>query len=145
MLAFELRRDAIAGIANQADQLGGDLQEEAAAAIYTQMKVLSASDILYARARDQIEQALEDAEIVIPDGVPESQFIPDPGKGVPDYLDPDRRRGRLHQCRGRLLRSTSNADCQGDGETHGLGLVGSTLQPSGTRAGPRRGGDRARG
>jgi len=136
VLAFELRRDAIAGIANQADQLGGDLQEDAAAAIYTQMKVLSASDILYARARDQIEQALEDAEIVIPDGVPESQFIPDAGKGVPDYLDPAVVEDAFTSAAGGSSGTTSNADCQGDGETHGLGLVGSTLQPSGTALAP---------
>lgn len=132
VLAFELRRDAIAGIANQADQLGGDLAADAADAIYTQIKVLSASDILLARARDQIEQTLTDAEVVVADGVPESQFLPDPGKGVPDYLNPDVVEAAFTGAAGSDASAASNADCQGDGETHGLGLVASTLQPSGT-------------
>lgn len=132
VLAFELRRDAIAGIADQADKLNGDLAGEAADAIYTQIKVLSASDILFARARDQIEQALTDAEVVVPDGVPDSQFLPESGKGVPDYLNPDVVESAFTGAAGSDTRATSNADCQGDGETHGLGLVASTLQPSGT-------------
>lgn len=133
VLAFELRRDAIAGIANQADQLSGPLQEDATAAIYTQMKVLSASDILFARARDQIEQALTDQEVVVAEGVPESQFLPDPGKGVPDYLSPDVVESAFTGAAGSdTSANASDADCQGDGETHGLGLVASTLQPSGT-------------
>jgi len=132
VLAFELRRDAIAGIADQADQLGGDLAGDAADAIYTQIKVLSASDILLARAGDQIEQALIDAEVVVADGVPDNQFLPDSGKGVPDYLDPDVVESAFTGAAGSDASAASNADCQGDGETHGLGLVASTLQSSGT-------------
>lgn len=135
-LAFELRRDAIAGIANQADQLGGDLASDAADAVYTQIRVLSASDILYARARDQIEQALDDSEIVVADGVPDSQFLPDAGQGVPDYLNPDVVSDAFTDAAEGDSGggSASNANCQGDGEIHGLGLVdgGSALQPSGT-------------
>ena len=104
-------------------------------AIYTQMKVLSASDILYARARDQIEQALTDEEIVVPDGVPDSQFLPTPGEGDnPDYLDPEAVSSAFTGAASGGSGPVSDADCQGDGETHGLGLVdgGSTLQPSGT-------------
>ena len=63
---------------------GGKDADKAGKAIYTQMKVLSASDILYARAQDQIEQALTDNDVVVDEGVPDSQFLPD----EPDYLDP---------------------------------------------------------
>lgn len=133
-LAFELRHDAIEGIANQVDQLNGDLAEDAVASIYTQMKVLSASDILYARARDQIDQALTDAEVVVAEGIPDSQFLPDPGKGVPDYLNPDVVESAFTGAAGSDSASASNADCQNDGLAHGTGLVdgGSLLQPSGT-------------
>ena len=85
MLAFELRHDALSGIAAQLGKTGGDKNGKAEAAIYTQMKVLSASDILYARAQDQIEQVLAEQEITVDEGVPESQFLPQD----PNYLIPD--------------------------------------------------------
>ena len=50
------------------------------------MKVLSASDILFSRAHDQIEQALLDQEVAVEE-VPESQFLPDAKDG--DFLDPN--------------------------------------------------------
>lgn len=133
VLSFELRHDAIEGIAAQVDKLGGDQATEATDVIYTQMKVLSASDILYARARDQIEQALTDQGVVVADGVPVSQFLPDPGGGEPDYLDPDAVASAFAGAAGSSS-TVSNADCEKDGDTHGLGLVdgGTTLQPSGT-------------
>ena len=135
VLSYELREDALEGIAAQVDKLGGTEKGDATDAIYTQMKVLSASDILFARARDQIEQALTDEEIVVPDGVPDSQFLPTPGEGDnPDYLDPEAVASAFTGAAGGGSGPVSDAECQGDGETHGLGLVdgGSTLQPSGT-------------
>ena len=135
VLSYELREDALEGIAAQVDKLGGTEKGDATDAIYTQMKVLSASDILYARARDQIEQALTDEEIVVPDGVPDSQFLPTPGEGDnPDYLDPEAVSSAFTGAASGGSGPVSDADCQGDGETHGLGLVdgGSTLQPSNT-------------
>ena len=129
VLAFELRHDALEGIAAQLGKTGGDESGKAEQAIYTQMKVLSASDILYARAQDQIEQVLADEEITIDEGVPNSQFLPDD----PNFLIPEVTEDAISGA-GASSGSTSNADCQNDGETHGLGLVdgGSTLQPSGT-------------
>jgi len=132
-LSFELRHDALEGIAAQLQGLsaGGAEADKAGKAIYTQMKVLSASDILYARAQDQIEQALTDNEVTVDEGVPDSQFLPDD----PNYLDPAVTADALG---GVSLATgggtTSDASCKNDGETHGLGLVdGSTLlQPSGT-------------
>ena len=135
VLSYELRTDALEGNAAQVDKLGGTEKGDAVDAIYTQMKVLSASDILFARARDQSEQALTDEEIVVPDGVPESQFLPTPGDGDnPDYLDPEAVDSAFTGAAGGGSGPVSDADCQGDGEIHGLGLVdGETiLQPSGT-------------
>ncbi|MBA2523165.1 MAG: hypothetical protein H0V25_07505 [Solirubrobacterales bacterium] len=130
VLAYELRNDALAGIAAQIDKTSGSEAKQATDAIYTQMKVLSASDILYARAKDQIEQALTDQEVVVSDGVPDSQFLPD----NPDYLDPAVTAAAISSAAGGTGVTTSNADCQNDGKSHGLGLVDgtSTLQPSGT-------------
>ena len=129
VLSFELRHDALSGIAAQLGKAGGDNSGKAEQAIYTQMKVLSASDILYARAKDQIEQALAEQQITIDEGVPDSQFLPDD----PNYLDPAVTADAVSGA-GVSSGGTSDAQCQDDGETHGLGLVdgGSTLQPSGT-------------
>ncbi len=131
VLSYVLRHDALEGIAAQLSGLsaGGKQADKAGKAIYTQMKVFSASDILYSRAQDQIEQALTDNDVVVDNGVPDSQFLPD----NPDYLDPAVTAAAL----GGVATSSggaSDAACKNDGETHGLGLVeGSTLlQPSGT-------------
>lgn len=128
VLAFELRHDALAGIAAQLGKTGGDDKGKAEQAIYTQMKVLSASDILYARAKDQIEQALAEQQITVDGGVPDSQFLPDD----PNYLDPAVTQAAVSGAG--ISSGTSNAECQDDGQSHGTGLVdgGATLQPSGT-------------
>jgi len=130
VLSYELRHDALEGIAAQLPGLsaGGKQADKASRSIYTQMKVFSASDILYARAQDQIEQALEDNEVTVDEGVPDSQFLPN----EPDYLDPAVTASAVGG-----VSTGGTADdtaCRDDGETHGLGLVeGSTLlQPSGT-------------
>ena len=132
VLSFELRHDALEGIAAQLKGLsaGGKEADKAGKAIYTQMKVLSASDILFARAQDQIEQALIDNDVTVDNGVPSSQFLPDD----PDYLDPAVTADALGGVATSSGGTTSDASCKDDGETHGLGLVdGSTLlQPSGT-------------
>lgn len=127
VLSYELRHDALVGIASHLDDLSGGNRDKAIDAIYTQMKVLSASDILFARARDQIEQALADEEIVVDEGVPESQFLP----ANPNYLEPSVTEGAIT---GASVEGTTadDTECKGDGETHGMGLVGSTLLPSGT-------------
>lgn len=128
-LAYELRHDALVGIAAQLDKTAGSESKAAIDAIYTQIRVLSASDILYARAKDQIEQALTDQEVVVDEGVPDSQFLPD----SPDYLDPAVTAEAISGATGGSG-TASNADCEGDGKIHGLGLVdgAATLQPSGT-------------
>ncbi|MEZ5061079.1 MAG: CARDB domain-containing protein [Solirubrobacterales bacterium] len=128
-LAFELRHDALEGIAAQVGKTGGSNAGKAEQAIYTQMKVLSASDILYARAQDQIEDELANQGITIDEGVPSSRFLPED----PNYLDPAVTKAAVSGA-GVGTGGTSNADCENDGQTHGVGLVdgGATLQPSGT-------------
>jgi hypothetical protein len=132
VLSFELRHDALEGIAAQLSGLsaGGKEADKAGRGIYTQMKVLSASDILYARAQDQIEQALIDNDVTVDEGVPDSQFLPDD----PNYLDPAVTASALGGVSTGSGGTASDTACKNDGETHGLGLVdGSTLlQPSGT-------------
>ncbi len=126
VLSYELRHDALVGIASQLGDVAGNNGDKAISAIYTQMKVLSASDILFARARDQIEQALVDQGVTIEEGVPESQFLPDD----PNYLEPSVTEAAVTGAD--VGGTASDTACKGDGETHGLGLVGSTLLPSGT-------------
>ena len=129
-LAFELRHDALVGIATQLDKTAGSESKAAIDAIYTQMRVLSASDILYARGKDQIEQALTDHEVVVDEGVPDSQFLPD----SPDYLNQSVTSAAISGATGATggIGAASGVDCEGDGKIHGLGLVdgATTLQPS---------------
>ena len=129
VLAYDLRHDALEGIAAALPKLsaGGDEANKASDAIYTQMKVFSASDILYARAQDQIEQALVDNDVVVDEGVPDSQFLPED----PNYLDPAVTTDALGGVS--VDGGGSNANCK-EGELHGLGLsdTGTVLMPSGT-------------
>ena len=131
VLAYQLRRDAIEEIANQLpNALGNQGSKKATKQIAEQMKVFVASDVLYARARAEIEQTLTDEEIVVDGGVPESVFLPT-GKKDPDYLNADTVAGLLSGA-GAGLGGSDSANCDpGDGLTHGLGLVSTTAQASG--------------
>lgn len=130
-LSFELRHDALEGISSQLDKLSGAGHNDAAAAIYTQMKVLSASDILYARAADQIDQVLKDQDVLVADGVPASQFLPD----KPDYLDPTVVASAFAAAAGSGgsgITGASGANCDaGDNKVHGTQLVSASMLPSG--------------
>ena len=139
-IAFELRHDALEGVSGQLGKLGGSEAKDATDVIYTQMKVLSASDILYARARDQIEQALEDQEVVVEDGVPDSQFIPDPDKDF-DFLDPDSVAAAFSSVAtgtgGDALAGAAGANCDpGDNAVHGMAIVSTVGLPSGVALDP---------
>ena len=131
-LAYELRRDALDGIASQVGAAQAEKgSNDATNVIYTQMKVLSASDILFARARAQIEQELENEEIVVEEGVPSSQFLPT----EPDYLDQGVTDGAVSVIAGSGSGGSggSGPNCDpGDNLVHGLGLLTVTLIPSGT-------------
>lgn len=84
--AFELRRDAIAGVADAIPSaLGDENRVDAVSEIANDMKVLLASDVLYGRALAEIGGVLE-AE-AIPNEIPETQFLPDPPEQWLDDLE----------------------------------------------------------
>lgn len=130
-LSFELRHDALEGISGALKGLSGDDSKKAQSALYTQMRVLSASDILYARAKDQIEQGLIDQGVSVADGVPDSQFLPE----KPDYLDPAIVSSGFAAAvgsGGSGIAGDSGANCDsGDDKVHGTQLVSATMSPSG--------------
>jgi hypothetical protein len=75
--AFELRRDALAGVAEAIPAaLGDEDRTEAIDAIVEDMGVFLASDVLYARARSDINEVLAEREIE--GNVAQSTFLPEP-------------------------------------------------------------------
>jgi hypothetical protein len=80
--AFELRRDGLAGIADQIPTALGDNSQEAVQAMVEDMKEFLASDVLYARARTDIIEVLDDEGIAAE--VEPSVFLPDP---IEQWLD----------------------------------------------------------
>lgn len=126
VLSYQLRRDALDEIAAKLGPAQGD--EGAAKAVQNiakQMQVFLASDILFSRAADQIAAELVEQEIVVDEGVPESEFLPT-GKNDPDYLDPD---VVADAVAGAGVASSGGAENCGedDGNVHGLELTSTTL------------------
>jgi hypothetical protein len=81
--AFELRRDALAGIADDIPAaLGNEDRSAALARIAGDMRAFLASDVLYERARLEIQDVLTDEGI--DSSVPPSVFLPEP---VTRWLD----------------------------------------------------------
>ena len=81
ILAFELRRDGLASTAEELPTaLGDDGRPEATDQIASDMRQFLASDVLYARAKSEIERVLE--EEGLPGEVPTSIFLP-----TTDWLD----------------------------------------------------------
>ena len=82
VVAFELRRDALADIAEQAPTaLGVAGRLDALRAISGDMRAFLASDVLYARAEAEIERIVAEQEIEVDnpdDAIPSSQFLPEP-------------------------------------------------------------------
>jgi hypothetical protein len=75
--SFTLRRDALAGIAEQIPTaLGTSNRFDALSAIASDMRALLASDVLYDRARSQIQTVLDDEGVSAT--VEESVFLPAP-------------------------------------------------------------------
>jgi hypothetical protein len=139
-LAFELRHDAIETVAEQLPTaLGRQGSNRAIRGIADQMEVLLASDVLYRRAREDIEQVVNDEGIAVPEGVPESEFLPS-GNNAPDYLDPATVEAAITGAGGGGGGSGTGeggADCDpGDDEVHGMGLVSTTLVPAGVALEP---------
>jgi hypothetical protein len=112
--AFELRRDALTGIADQIPAaLGEEGRDDAINAIAFDMRMLLASDVLYAEAQGEINTALE--EQAIDATIEESIFLPPPEE---QWLDPSQMRLILNQFAAAATNITG---------THGLALVSTTL------------------
>lgn len=76
-LAFELRRDGVTSVVEETEAaLGDEGSREATKQIATDMRQFLASDVLYARAKAEIESVLE--EEGLPGEVPSSNFLPEP-------------------------------------------------------------------
>lgn len=120
-LAYALRRDALAAIGGALDSNNANA---AAKQVYEQIKVLSASDVLFGRARILIEQALLEQEVVVENGVPEDPFIP-AGNSDPNFLDPAEIAGLLG---GSIsVGGGGGGDDNDDGLLHGTELVSTTF------------------
>ena len=109
--SYQLRRDALAGIAEQIPTaLGAEGRTEAIDAIAADMRLLLAGDVLFDRAQDDIAATLTEEEIgaVIEDSI----FLPEP---VTRWLDDDELT---------LILSAFAADAGECSGTRGLELVG---------------------
>ena len=83
--AFELRRDALAGIADDIPTaLGDEGRSEAINRISGDMRAFLASDVLYARAKSGVETGLANQDVS--GKVPDSVFLPEPVDRWPDGL-----------------------------------------------------------
>jgi CARDB len=113
-LAFDLRRDALTGISdNISTALGTQGRTQAVNAIADYMRYFLASDVLYQRARTEIDAVLEDQGI--DERAPESIFLADP-----DWLDSLQVTSALAQVSGGK---------QASGGTHGLALYQTIIKP----------------
>jgi ubiquinone biosynthesis protein UbiJ len=112
--AFKLRRDALAGMSDQLPAaLGRSDRYEPLAAIAGDMRALLASDVLYERARAEIQQVLEDEGIAAT--VEESIFLPEP---VDQWIDVNTLAVTL---------APFAADASATSGVHGLALLSSRL------------------
>jgi hypothetical protein len=112
--AFELRRDALAGIADDIPTaLGTQDRNAAIERIAQDMRAFLASDVLYGRAEGDINGVLGDQGVS--DEVPPSVFLPEP---VDRWLDPPQ------------LTTVLNTFASGAGAiqgVHGLALLSTTI------------------
>ncbi len=85
-LAFELRRDGVSSVVEEIEAaLGEQGSQEAFNQIATDMRQFLASDVLYARAQEKINEVLEDEGL---DGsAPSSIFLPAPNELWLDQLE----------------------------------------------------------
>lgn len=117
-LAFELRRDALEGIAAAIPKALGETDRgDGIGQIAGHMRTLLASDVLYERARSEVDSVL--AEEGIAENVPESRFVPEPVEASLDEL---------------ALSATLSQFAIDAGTVkgvHGLELVSTTVSPGG--------------
>jgi hypothetical protein len=112
--AFELRRDALAGIADDIPTaLGNEGSADAINRIAEDMRAFLASDVLYSRAQGDIETALSDQGVA--GEVPPSVFLPEP---VDRWLD--------HLQLTTVLSAFAGAAGATEG-VHGLALLSTTI------------------
>ncbi len=84
-LAFELRRDGIAGVAEEIDTAQARQgSEDAVQRIANYMQYFLASDVLYGRSRGAIETELANQDIVPDEKLSDAPFLPNL-----DWLDPN--------------------------------------------------------
>jgi hypothetical protein len=121
--AFELRSDGLTGVSDQINNLSPQNQNEAADAVAGYMKYFIASDVLYAKARAEIDQTLADQNVN--EKAPESVFLTDPQR----WIDPNQVSLALVSVAG-TGKATSGV--------HGLGLstvtIGGSALTEGTAA-----------
>jgi hypothetical protein len=87
-LAYELRRDGIAGVADQiSTALGSEGREDALDRIASYMRYFLGSDVLYQRARTAIDTAIDEEEIPVAEDerLPDTNFLPD---DIENWLEP---------------------------------------------------------
>jgi hypothetical protein len=123
-LAYQLRRDALEVIATEVPNAQGNNSKRAIRKIAEQMRVLLASDVLFARARFEIEQGLANQDLVVEEGVPDSVFLPK----EPDFLEEETVADALS---GAGVGSSQNCDDVDPDELRGLELSSTTAQPEG--------------
>ncbi len=112
--AFELRRDALAGIADDIPTaLGDEGRSEAINRISGDMRAFLASDVLYARAKSGVETGLANQDVS--GKVPDSVFLPEP---VDRWLD---------DLQLTTILSTFAGDAGATQGVHGLALLSTTI------------------
>ncbi len=112
--AFELRRDALAGIADDIPiALGTEGRDDAIDRIAGDMRAFLASDVIYARAQHDIQTVLTEEDVA--GKVPDSIFLPEP---VDRWLD--------HLQLSTVLSGFASASGAVQG-LHGLALLSTTI------------------
>lgn len=113
--AFTLRRDGLAGIADDIPTaLGNEGRQEAIARMVGDMEEFLASDVLYRRAQTEINDVLADEQIE--GNVPDSKFLPSPPTPWLDDL----------QLAATLTTFATDAGVAGGG-VHGVELLSSAI------------------
>ena len=85
--SFELRRDAIGGIAEQIDTALSNEPDKAVEQIAGYMRYFLASDVLYERSREDIATGFADAGITQDEKLPDTPFLPEP---IENWLDSEK-------------------------------------------------------
>lgn len=126
VLAFELRRDALADVASQLKSaLAKSGNQKAIAAIAEDMRSFLASDVLYARARGDIVDEFGNQDLATVNGKPINAVVPD-NSFLPDlksrnWLDP------LEV--GSAISAVAGGTGAASSGLHGVALLQATLQP----------------